>query len=90
MPCETSEMPNSNEQRRWCISEVLGAYASLDPPKEHPQMVCLTRFFRFFILSLSLSGEKSQIQTEQRGFTKWSDVASPASLIIIRALIGSS
>lgn len=58
VPCETSEMPNSNEQRRWCISEVLGAYASLDPPKEHPQMVCLTRFFRFFILSLSLCGGK--------------------------------
>jgi hypothetical protein len=85
-------MPNSNEPRRWCISEVLQAYASPDLPKEHPQMVSLTRSFRFFILSLSLSlsGEKSQIQTEQRGFTKWSDVASPASLIIIRALIGSS
>jgi len=36
-----------------------------------------------FSFSLSLSREKSQIQTEQRGFTKWSDVASPASLIII-------
>jgi hypothetical protein len=60
------------------------------PQKNTPQMVCLTRIFRFFILSLSLSGEKSQIQTEQRGFTNWSDVASPASLIIIRAFIGSS
>jgi hypothetical protein len=78
VPCETSEMPNSNERRRWwCILEVLQAYASRDPPKEHPQMVFWQGSLGFsFILSLSLPGKISNTdrltwlhQMEWCGFT---------------------